>query len=440
MAENPYIKNAMLLAGGIADVMTNTPAQYADRQKQYFGNETSLFVQKHAKYASDFFRAQAQGLTRDAPMLWETVYLRMADIGRATANSSKLSDDYKRVLIANRRVDYIRPGTKFVTMGSTWLAINPNNISGVGAGGIVQRCNAVWNHLDWYGNVISEPMAVDRYLSRANNTDTQEAMNLTKGYFDVKCQLNKETAQLAENSRMILGRNCYRITGFSDFTQEFTGDYDSVRLLEFSIHYEEPNLTIDDMENHVAGGKEFLWEVQINGAPNMSVGQSVQFSALSQRNNENVVSTEEHPISYLWSSSDEKVATVDENGTVTAVHEGTCIITASLEQNAGNAAQMAVAVAPMEKDGVVKFLSSVPKTLSLFESVRLEAAYFWNGEKTDEPVLWEFTGADWGAYTTEVDGNSVTITCWSGSVEPLKVTAHYKSEKSALAEIELEGM
>ena len=440
------LKNAALTAGGLIYTKTNVPAQYASRQHQFFADDTMRFTEQYAKYSSDYMEAQVQGLDPEDFDKWETCYIRLADVVRSTATTMKLSDNFKRVLFASRQVDYLRLGTKIVTMGSTWLATDPNNISGVGAGGIVQRCTTTWNYLDWYGNVCQEPIAVDRALSRANNTDTQEAMNLAKGYFDVKCQLNEATRQLAENSRMILGRNCYRITGFSDFTQEFTGDYSTVRMLEFSIHFEEPNYTIDDMENHVAGGKQFSWEVSINGQPNMAAGDTAQFTANSRRMNEPVVSTEEHPISYVWSSSDEKVATVAQDGTVTAISPGECVITATLAQNAAQAAQMAIAVAPAQQDGVVKFLQTPPAELQLYESVTLDAAYFYDGVAQDYEVQWAFTGADAEAYTTEVDGNSVTIKCWAGSVTPLTVTASWKSTTegqasgSVSAEIRLEGM
>lgn len=451
---NSYIKSALTMAGGVAEKRSNAPQQYASRQTQYFGPETNAFAEKYAKYASDYMEAQIQGLSNQSLDTWETIYLRMADIGRPTATTTKLTDDYKRVLIPGRPIDYLRPGTKIVTMGNTWLAINPNNISGVGAGGIVQRCNAVWNYLDWYGNVQSEPLAVDRYLSRANNTDTQEAMNLTKGYFDVKCQKNPATDQLAENSRMILGTNCYRITGFSDFTQEFTGDYSTVRMLEFSIHYEEPNLTIDDMENHVAGGKEFSWEIQINGQTVIYSGDAAVMTADSRRNEENVISSEEHPITYLWSSSDESVATVDENGVVTGVSTGTCQITASLAQNPNWTASIEIEVILnageddeteeqkqeiSDQGEIIRFIQTVPASLSLYESVTLEAIYYKNGVETEDPITWKLSGPPQTAYNAEINGNSITITCWGGSVCPLGITATCQNAVIT-AQIQLEGL
>lgn len=424
------LRNAAMTAGRRVYAPSNAPGQYASRQQQYYGDETTRFTEQYAQYASDYFKAEVQGLDPNDPTKWQTYYLRMADVGKATMTTTHRMDDFKRVLFADRKVDYLKPGCKIVAMGSTWLAVNPNNISGVGAGGVVQRCNAVWNHLDWYGNVLSEPLAVDRYLARANNTDTQEAMNLTKGYFDVKCQNNAETAQLGENSRMILGSGGYHVTGFSDFLQEFTGDYSTVRLLEFSIRYEEPNYTIDDMVNHVAGGLEFSWDITVSGKPNLLAGDTAQFTAASRRNGKSVSSTQEHPIGYVWSSSDTEVATVDENGLVTAVGEGTCTITATLAQNGKYSASFSVSVENASAEGSVRFLTTVPETLAMYDSVTLTAAYFNNGEQTDNALTWLFDGADSEDYTAAVNGNSVTITCYGGSVKPLVVVASYDQQET----------
>mgnify|MGYP002223820216 CR=1 FL=1 len=65
----------------------------------------------------------------------------------------------------------------------------------------------------------------------------------------------------------------------------------------------------------------------------MTAGDAFQFTAASRRNGAEVENTEEHPIGYVWCSSDTNVATVDSKGVVTAVGEGTCQITAVLDQN-----------------------------------------------------------------------------------------------------------
>lgn len=437
MSIQDSVKNAMLASGVPLCVKSNTPEQYAGRQEQYYETETSTFVEEIAKYSTDYVLAQVQGLDPGDPWKYTEVYLRMTDMGYPTITSSRKQDDYKMVLIADRRVDYLRPGAKIKAMGSTWLVINPNNVSGVGAGGEVQRCNAVWNHLDWYGNVVSEPLAVDRYLSRANNTDHQEAVNLPQGYFDVKCQLNPETEQLGENSRMILGRNCYRITGFSDFTQEFTGDYDSVRMVEFSIHFEEPNWEIDDMERHVAGGLTFSWESLMRGQVELSEGETAQFAVRSLRCGQQVQSTLNRPIYYRWCSSDDGVATVTQSGLVTAISAGECIIRATLQQNPSIATEMAITVHEQGTGTTVRIITEAPEAIGLMESATIAAAVLGGAE--GETVTWSFSGADENTYGADINGNTVTITCWGGSVTPLTVTARYE-EKEASVTLDLEGM
>lgn len=166
----------------------------------------------------------------------------------------------------------MRQGTKINTMGCTWLVTNPSNLSNTVGNGIAQRCNAVWNYLDYYGNVMSEPIVVENLRAHASTPDDQQSALITKGYFVLVMQYNEATAQLDTNSRIILGTAAYVITGYSDFSQEFTGDYSTIRLLSFDARYEEPNYVIDDMENHVAGGKTFSWEIGISGPPSLKVG------------------------------------------------------------------------------------------------------------------------------------------------------------------------
>lgn len=75
----------------------------------------------------------------------------------------------------------------------------------------------------------------------------------------------------------------------------------------------------------------------------------------------------------------------------------------------------------------------------MYESATITAAYFENGEQTDDTVHYEFDGADSMAYSAEIVGNSVTITCWRGETLPLTVVAVY-GELRVSTEIELEGI
>lgn len=433
------IKNGLIASGRLKTALRNAPAQYGDRQRQYLGDPSTEFVHQYAKYATDYVAARVQGLNPDAPYEWETTYIRMADIAPETASTLRKQDDYKNIMFADESIEYVPEGTKIDAMGSIWLVTNPQNISNAVGGGVVQRCRSTWNHLDWYGNLLKEPICVEKAILTANESDMQEYALITKGYVNITCQRNEETKKLSTNSRIILGSSAYHITGFGDYAQEFTGDYDSVRLLEFTARYEPPNEEIDDMERHVAGGKTFSWEIRISGNPVIKNGSTGQLKAVSLRMGEKLEENLDHPVSYLWESSDTSVADVGMDGTVYGISEGTCTVTCKLEQNCAISESYEITVAPAESGNEVAFLGNIPDKIHPYETVTLQAALFENGVEQPEAVSFTYSGADSMAYSTAESGNETQITCWSGSNTPLKITAT-SGEYAASVEIVLEGI
>lgn len=433
------ITNGMISAGRLLTAVKNSPEQYENRQTQYMGDPSTEFVHRYAKYATNFFEARVQGLDPRDPMSWETAYIRMADIAPDTASTLRKQDDYKIIMFADESIDYVPEGAKIECMGSTWLVVNPANISSAIGGGVIQRCRAVWNHLDWYGNLLSEPLCAEKAILTANESDMQEYTLITKGYVNLTCQRNFFTRQLNTNSRIILGSGAYRITGFGDWSQEFTGNYDSVRLLEFTARYEPANPEIDDMERHVAGGKTFSWQISISGQPRLRAGQKVKMTATSMRCGEYASGTREHPVDYIWSSSNEEIAQIRPDGVVTAISGGECTIRCTLAQNQDIFEEYALLVEPVTMTPETVFLGSIPKSLCGYESFTIEAAYFSGGIQTDETVTFSFEGPDDRAYSTEVNGNRATITCWQGDDTPLRVRAICNGSE-AEAEIILKGI
>lgn len=438
------IKNTLLTSNVPLSFAENVPEQYADREHEWYSRETLWFIDKYAKYSSDYTVAQVQGLDPTKPFEFTTVHIRLADVVTSSASSSRTIDDHKNILIAEKEYTYIRRGAKVVTMGSTWLVVNPMNLSGGDGSGLIQRCDAVWHYLDFYGNVCSEPMAVNKDALRTNDPDAQRSTMIAKGYFTARMQYNDVTKSLLDNnSRMILGTGAYHLSGWMDFIQEFTSDESSVNLLEFTMRWEEPDDAIDDMVNKVAGGKTFKWEILIDGQNTLKEGGTAQLTAQSIRTNENrteeVFDSEEHPITYEWESSDPEVCTVDSDGVVTAVGEGTATITATLVQNPNNTATYDIMVEAASAEPHVEFDSDIPASIRAYSSATISATYYENGEPTEDAVTWTLSGASAGSYTYKTSGNSVTVSCWNGSVEPLVITATANGQ-SADASIWLVGL
>jgi hypothetical protein len=141
-------------------------------------------------------------------------------------------------------------------------------------------------------------------------------------------------------------------------------------------------------------------------------------SVSSVRCNEPVESTDEHPINYVWASSDESIATVDENGVVTGIADGVCEITATLAENPNYKESVSITVS---EESTLAWARTPPLALSAYETVVLEV--------TDEDAEWIFSGADESTYRVSGTGKSRVVTCWSGSVEPLRVTVRNNDEE-----------
>ena len=420
-----------------ANLPLNKPSQYNDRQHQYMARQTVKYVDDRAKYASDYVKARVQGLARDDFYTWLTTFIRLADIAALSASASKNIDDIKVILFKEPSIDYFPIGAKIETMGSTWLCTNPSNLSSVHGTAIVQRCNAAYNSYDYYGNIVTEPIVVEKALMASNDNNSPQNIVLMDGYFNVTCQLNDNTKRLGQNQRLILGSKAYHITGYTDFIQEFTGDYESIHILKFTIRVEEPTID-DDLINHIANGYNYTFGAKVSGVPSLSVGQTTQLKAEFIKNGVAVPATEEYPLTWEWRSSDESIATVDANGNVTAKTAGNVRIYIDLQECSGTMAYLDLSIEEADTSSNVAFIGNVQPSLTQYRTAVLQAGYYENGVLSGETVEWSFSGAQESAYHAVVDGNQVSITCLLPDSTPLHITASY-GEYSAEADIVLEG-
>lgn len=425
------------IGGGSRSLQTasNRPKAYSDRKNPYFADATGRFIAEYARFATNHTAARMQGLNNADFYAWSEQLLRLADVNKRGGAIDRPTDGYKEFLVEAHEIEYVPEGAKVETMGSTWLVTNPANISGAVGSGIMRRCNATWNHLDWYGNLKKEPMVVEKAAMNATANNFQETVLQMQGYFNIITQLNDETAELDVNSRLMLGRSLYQITGYADVSEMFTGDEDSVHLLNFTARIQEPDREKDDLVNRVANAYPFQWTVEVTGRPAMSGGATAQFTARSTRNGAAADGDEAHPVHYLWESSDESVCTVDSVGNVTAVGAGSCAIRAVVAENRTLHGELAVTVE--ENFTGVRFTGEIPARLRPYESAEIGAVYVENGVETEKEVTWTFTG-DTDAFTAQVDGNKATLRCWGGSETPLTITAAY-GEESANGSMVLEG-
>lgn len=408
MGIKDYIRDAQIFSGyPVKSAAGNTPSGTGQKD-QWFSERTSRFLEEKLQYATDFFEAEAHGLDPKNPQKRDWVRIRVVRLLDNSAVGTNFNDSWRTVIFERSDITYIPQGAKLWFWNSCWLVYNPNNIGTPRATAIIRRCDAVWNSLDEYGNVISEPFVLNKQPTKANMNRYQELGVLAENYIDCVMACTPHTRTLKENDRMILGSAAYAVRGLNDFTREFTDDPDSVRLLFFSIARQEPT-EHDDMERQIAGGRSMTFEIELATPKKVMVGDEVATNAVFRRSG----SIFDGPTSYVWEATGS--AAVDDNGKITGVSEGGATIICRLAQNP---AVEAVAVIEVTGEREASLAICGPDIIRQFGTETFSV----EGINDAEPEIY-VEGPELGCYTAAVDGRILTVTCEYPSNTPMEIKA-----------------
>ena len=429
-------KNAAMLGGAhYSDRPTNGRKYSTNLNYQFFARDTREYANEIGPLASNCYDTASQGIDTDDWYKYVPVRIRVAAAAQSLTGQTMLDDWKKIFIIAPANIDYISQGAYMEFDNNVWIAYKPKNVSSVLANTIVRRCNAVINVLDYYGNIVAIPMSYSHMETQGNAPQVTENVILSKNYIACICQYNEYSKHFTENSRLILGDTAYAMRGVDNFTREFTYEPDSVHLMSFTIERTE-SLEQDNLELQCADYYSFRWDIFADAQRSMRTGAEQQIVVRSVRNGETVVSTDEHPITYLYESTDDSVVSVDNDGYITANGVGSADIVVTLKENQKIKQTFTVEVTASAGD-YIEFSATMPTTLKTYEKLSVSATYFEDGVATDMPVEFSFSGAAVGAYSvTEDDYNTVTVTCYRAANIPLTIKASTNG-KEISAEVRL---
>ena len=291
------------------------------------------------------------------------------------------------------------------------------------------------NVLDYYGNIVAVPMSYAKMGTLGNASHATENSIVAKNYISCICQLNENSAAFTENTRIILGNTAYSMRGVNDFTREFTDDQDSVHLLTFTIERSAP-LPQDSLELQCADYNSFRWEMNVNAPRRMARGGTGQIQVTSKRMGEVVEATTEHPITYIYQSSNPLAASVNEDGVITVPSVGSAgkaVITVKLFQNQNITESFEIEITNSPQ---VEFTTAIPETLKAFESITIEARNY-NGPSAGIVLTLDASGPPQTAYsiTRQSGRNTWVLTCYAASNMPLTLTVSDQYGNSTTAQI-----
>ena len=422
------LRNAGLFAGASPSPVPGPgmPYKYAGKQHEYFESPTTAFIFQNAQYAANYYAAEVQGIM---PGSFDTVrkaYIRSMDIVEQTTGT-KMPNDFQSIYFQDTRIRGLYTGAKVKFGGNTWLAISPFNVSDPLSSAVIRRCNAIWKHLDYYGNILAEPFVFYDARAQATASDYSDYGVIPRWYQKCVMQLNDQTKELAYNRRIILGSSAIEVRGLVDFITDFSGQNNEEsgtpepsHVMFFDAQYQEPDLALDDMENGIAGAKAFSWVIAPSFASTMGANDTQTIHVISRRNGEEVVPTTEHPISYVFSTSDSDVLAVDGNGNVQSVGERTATVTITLLQNRNIKATAEITVTNAIPQAEFVFPHELPAKLKQMQTYTGSVRVKRGGNVIAETISMIAYGATEAAEAT-LGNVTLTIRAYEASDIPLSL-------------------
>lgn len=436
------LKNVALFSGTPLSPSHNpgVPSPYTGHQKMYFSKDSNSFTWHNAKYASNYYAAQVQGVIPGTGRFEDIrgAYIRTMDIVEQSTGT-QLPNDWQSVYFQDPRIQGLYTGAKLWFGGNTWLCTAPRAVASDTGNAVIRRCTAIWNYLDYYGNVKTEPFVWAKGPANATSNEYLDYNSIAHDYQKCAIQLNADTEQLRHNTRMILGRSAYQMSGIVDFISDFSQlvqedgstkprqTSEPCHIMYFDLYKTEPLENLDDMEREVAGGLAFKWEIKATGNLEIQVGKAGNMGVYSLRSDADakdvpVYDTAEHPITYGYSSSDESIAVVDPDGNITAVSEGVVTVTVTLTQNPDITADFEVTVTAAETGSEIMIFPELPQVLGMQRSAISQVIYLENGEEVDNEITMTASGPEPWCYTAALENGTLTVQCWEGSQKPLTLT------------------
>jgi hypothetical protein len=456
---------------------------------------SALYYEEIGKYASNVFDAEIQGLNGDDWYAWTSVRLRSSDVINPTTGDH-LDNTWQKILILDRNIDYVPIGAYVKYNGAIWIVFNPSDVAATSGTAIVQRCNTTYNQYDYYNNIIKTPMAYAKGLELAGSPYYSEYMALPSGYTHVTLQLNDDTREIHNNTRLILGDTAYAFHGLVNFANEYTMNDESCHIIRSDIRTIE-TIPDDDMENRVASGLPKKIMIKIVSQSQMEINSEQALKIHAYRHGERIEYDPEHPFDYIATSSDETVIKLEkrEDGEyyLTAFGIGSSVISVTLVQNPNITTEMEITVPnsgvlladqpetpqpdylPVgslyytpdgEEPGrfyfyqdrhpdnpepggnlefkevdsvkVLDWIGDFPTTMNVFDTAIIEAGLFINGECSADEVYYMFTGANSNSYSAQITGNRIELTVYVADTIPLTITA-YCGDLSVSREIRIVG-
>ena len=247
---------------------------------------------------------------------------------------------------------------------------------------IIQKCN--YNiKFNFSGTIKQFPCIAD---SKIFDIETNQYLSIPAGKIVVTMQSNENSENITIGQRFIKMKNAWKVTGIDRTKNGLLMLYCDLDTITAS----------DDVVNEVANAGDYVYTLEITSgdSANIQEGNTLQLTTVVKLNG-NIVTDK----TVTFSCDNPSIASVDENGLVTAISAGDCIITASLAENPNVYDTISITVTALPQHNYAVTISgstSIVKT----KTATYTATFTDNGLPISEESFFYITADDGVSETT----------------------------------------
>lgn len=289
---------------------------YKKRLGMSGGSVEDAYVNNTQRYIDNTFKKSPN--LKKAIHLNEEIYVRVLS-SKKTNGLSKKKDDYRKIIFQDLKYisnigDYIQFDNMY------WLIIDKDD--NLKNSVTVEKCNSFLKWQDKYGNIYKYPCVSVQDTFYNTGVNITKPMTLGDGKLTIWVNYNKNTSKIRRDKRFIIGNHSYKVTN-DDITTSVLNDVGIMAL----VMEETEEIHGDDFENQLANNSIEPLQIIIEGKDLIKINDSIKLNSIVRRGNE-VIKED-----VVWTSSDNNIVKVDDNGIITGVNKGQCEITCQLRNN-----------------------------------------------------------------------------------------------------------
>jgi len=207
---------------------------------------------------------------------------------------------------------------EFGDMSTDWLILASDLTFKYNAYYTIAYCNNSLNWFDSNKNEISYPCFIYDKMTETELALFKEII-IAEGQIIVVVQNNNDTSLIDINNRFVFDSQVYKINSMKDFVDD--------GLLVFTMRKDGSGYD-DDFDNNIANTETYNYTIEIGDSSfTQNIGYTTTLSATVKL--DGIVVSK----SIIWSSSDDSVVSIDNDGNIELLSEGSSTILVSMEDN-----------------------------------------------------------------------------------------------------------